>query len=35
MTDVQACRAAHFRRPADAEHVDELDAEHWVSGCQR
>lgn len=31
----QARRAATFRRLADAERLDELDAEHWVSAWER
>ena len=30
-----ARRAARFRRLVDEHHLDELDAEHWLSGWER
>jgi hypothetical protein len=30
-----ARRAAQFRRLADEDHLDKLDAEHWIAGWER
>lgn len=30
-----ARRAANFRRLADVERLDELDAEHWIAAWER
>jgi hypothetical protein len=31
----QARRSATFRRLVDVDHVDELDAEHWIARWER